>query len=60
MHKNYEITELPERYFDEEATGKMMNEELTKMVNKYPAMFVGEHWDKYRKLTEEQEDDINK
>lgn len=53
MHKNYEITELPEKYFDKETTGKIMHEEIKKMVNKYPAMFVGERWNKYREQPEE-------
>lgn len=57
MHKNYEITELPEKYYDKEATEDACDKAMCEMVNKYPAIFIGERWDKYRESTEEQEDD---
>jgi hypothetical protein len=55
---DYIITEMPDKHFDRETGGKIMQEEIRKMVNDYPKMFTGKKWDKWRDKEKEEENGV--
>jgi hypothetical protein len=51
------ITEIPDEYFDKEASKEAHDQAMRQMVNQHPHIFPGERWDEYREKQEEGENE---